>query len=337
MTDNQNPEQKARDRIDEQLRQAGWSVQQKIDFSAGMGQAVREWHTDAGPADYVLFVDKKAVGVIEAKREEEGQRLTAHEPQTEGYAAAKLKWVNKQAPQPFLYESTGVITRFTDGRDPKPRSREVFRFHRPETLRDWLAEGDSLRARLQDLPALNPDQRPAAQLHLRDCQETAITYLCLEGRVLGAGTQFQADVPAFVAQVGGNRGVTIDTLIGAADVFLPGVTVVHDEGVDFATNIALMGGNRRFGTFQEAQTEFVREFAQFGARASSRWRIQTLPGTLDKFRASLKKRSVRNGSMASKSLLPKLSNPTIDFTTSEVRIPCETGNRGSITASTCAA
>ena len=78
MTDNQNPEQKARDRIDEQLRQAGWSVQQKIDFSAGIGQAVREWHTDAGPADYVLFVDKKAVGVIEAKREEEGQRLTAH-------------------------------------------------------------------------------------------------------------------------------------------------------------------------------------------------------------------------------------------------------------------
>jgi type I site-specific restriction endonuclease len=66
---------------------------------------VREWHTDVGPADYVLFVDKKAVGVIEAKREEEGQRLTAHEPQTEGYAAAKLKWVNNQEPLPFLYES----------------------------------------------------------------------------------------------------------------------------------------------------------------------------------------------------------------------------------------
>ncbi|MBK8319629.1 MAG: DEAD/DEAH box helicase family protein [Betaproteobacteria bacterium] len=177
MTDNQNPEQKARDRIDEQLRQAGWSVQQKIDFSAGIGQAVREWHTDAGPADYVLFVDKKAVGIIEAKREEEGQRLTAHEPQTEGYAAAKLKWVNNQAPLPFLYESTGVITRFTDGRDPKPRSREIFSFHRPETLREWLAEGRSLRARLQDIPALNPEQRPAAELRLRDCQETAITNL----------------------------------------------------------------------------------------------------------------------------------------------------------------
>ena len=42
MTDNQNPEQQARDRIDAQLRAAGWAVQKKIDFSAGVGQAVRE-------------------------------------------------------------------------------------------------------------------------------------------------------------------------------------------------------------------------------------------------------------------------------------------------------
>ena len=120
MTTNQTPEQQARDRIDRLLAQAGWAVQsnRKIDFSAGAGQAVREYQTDAGPADYVLFVDRKAVGVIEAKREEEGQRLTVHEQQTEGYAAARLKWVNNQEPQRFLFESTGVITRFTDGNDP---------------------------------------------------------------------------------------------------------------------------------------------------------------------------------------------------------------------------
>lgn len=177
MTENQNPEQKARDRIDEQLRQAGWHVQKKIDFSSGTGQAVREWQTEVGPADYVLFVDRKAVGIIEAKREEEGQRLTAHEPQTEGYAVAKLKWGNNKEPLPFLYEATGVITRFTDARDPKPRSREIFSFHRPETLRDWLNEGNSLRARLADLPLLNPQKTPAAELRLRDCQETAINNL----------------------------------------------------------------------------------------------------------------------------------------------------------------
>ncbi len=177
MTENQNPEQQARDRIDAQLRAAGWAVQKKIDFSAGIGQAVREWQTDAGPADYVLFVDKKAVGVIEAKRESEGQHLTVHETQTEGYAAAKLKWVNNKEPLPFLYEATGIVTRFTDARDPKPRSREVFSFHRPETLRDWLNEGQSLRARLAALPPLNPEHKPAKELRLRDCQEAAIANL----------------------------------------------------------------------------------------------------------------------------------------------------------------
>ena len=74
MTENQSPEQKARDTVDVPLKQAGWVVQsvKGVDLNAGLGQAVREYQTDVGPADYVLFVDKKAVGVIEAKREERG-------------------------------------------------------------------------------------------------------------------------------------------------------------------------------------------------------------------------------------------------------------------------
>ena len=130
MTENQNPEQKARDKIDSLLKQAGWKVQdkKKIDLNDGLGQAVREFQTDIGPADYVLFADKKAVGVIEAKRAEEGQNITAVELQSEGYAVAKLKWVNNKTPLPFIYESTGILIRFTDRRDPKPRSREVFNF-----------------------------------------------------------------------------------------------------------------------------------------------------------------------------------------------------------------
>ena len=169
MTENQNPEQKARDNIDALLRQAGWVVQsaKKIDLNVGLGQAVREYQTDAGPADYVLFVDKKAIGVIEAKREEEGQRLTAHETQTEDYAAATLKWINNKKPLPFLYHSTGIITRFTDGRDPKPRSREVFCFHRPDTLERWLKEPITLRGLLQAMPAV-------ITAGLRDCQIDAV-------------------------------------------------------------------------------------------------------------------------------------------------------------------
>ena len=65
------PEAKARQRIDDKLAQAGWAVQdvRRLDVAAARGVAVREYPTDTGPADYVLFVDRKPVGVIEAKRE----------------------------------------------------------------------------------------------------------------------------------------------------------------------------------------------------------------------------------------------------------------------------
>lgn len=169
---NQNPEQKARDEIDQLLVKAGWAVQdkKKIDFSASLGVAVREYQTDVGPADYVLFVDKQAVGVIEAKPEAWGEKITIVEDQSQGYANATLKWVNKNQALRFVYESTGVIIRFTDGKDPHPRSREVFNFHRPETLAKWVQEPKSLRARLQDFP-------PLKTAGLRDCQITAITNL----------------------------------------------------------------------------------------------------------------------------------------------------------------
>ena len=136
---NQNPEQIARDRIDDRLRAAGWNVQDNkaIDFKAGLGIAVREYQTDIGPADYVLFVDRQPVGVVEAKPDSWGAKLTTVEEQSEGYANAQLKWVSNTEPLPFLYESTGQVTRFTNGRDPSPRSREVFAFHRPETFQTW--------------------------------------------------------------------------------------------------------------------------------------------------------------------------------------------------------
>jgi len=176
---NQNPEQQARDEIDRLLEASGWKVQDKktINFNAGPGIAVREYPTDTGPADYVLFVDQVACGVIEAKKEEMGQNLTTVEDQTVGYATAKLKWVSNNQPLRFLFESTGLITRFTDMADPKPRSREVFSFHRPETLKRWLDDGASLRARLLQMPPLNPSKLPAADLGLRDCQESAVTNL----------------------------------------------------------------------------------------------------------------------------------------------------------------
>lgn len=168
---NQNPEQLARDNIDKQLIACGWIIQNynKINLYAGAGVAIREYQTSVGPADYILFVDQKPVGVIEAKREEAGQVITVVHEQAAGYATSKLKYLVND-PLPFVYESTGIITRFTDCRDPKPRSREVFSFYRPETLRDMLKKGKSLRARLQDIPELQEDG-------LRDCQIRAIRNL----------------------------------------------------------------------------------------------------------------------------------------------------------------
>lgn len=195
---NQTPEQVARDHIDTLLRAAGWQVQNNpsIDFNAGPGIAVREYQTDASPADYVLFTHKQAVGVIEAKSESWGHKITTVEDQSGGYAAAKLKWVNNRKPLPFVYESTGVITRFTNGRDPKPRSREIFTFHRPETLWEWINEAKSLRVRLQEMPPLNP-------AGLRNCQVAAIESLEIS---------FKEDRPRALIQMATGSGKTFTAI-----------------------------------------------------------------------------------------------------------------------------
>lgn len=194
---NQNPEQKARDRIDKQLTACGWLIQDKnrVNLHAGIGVAVREYLTDAGVAGYVLFIDGKPVGVVEAKREEEGHRLTVHEEQSENYANAKLKHL-KNEPLPFVYISTGEVTRFTDFTDPKPKAREVFSFHRPETLRDWVKRDKSLRKRLLDLPALQTQG-------LRDCQINAINRL---------ETSFKENRPRALIQMATGSGKTFTAI-----------------------------------------------------------------------------------------------------------------------------
>ena len=195
---NQNPEQIARDQIDAKLVAAGWHVQNKakINFNVGQGIAVREYPTDIGPADYVLFVDRHAIGVIEAKPEDWGHKITVVEEQASGYAAAILKWVTNKEPLPFVYQSTGVITRLTDGRDPHPRSREVFTFDRPETMAEWLSKPESLRARLQNIPMLDP-------AGLRACQVTGITNL---------ESSFKADRPRALMQMATGSGKTFTAI-----------------------------------------------------------------------------------------------------------------------------
>ncbi|PLW79937.1 restriction endonuclease subunit R [Candidatus Woesearchaeota archaeon] len=171
---NQNPEQLARDNIDKLLRNAGWAIQsaKKINWNESLGIAIKEYQTDVGPADYVLFVDRKPVGIVEAKKEDVGQNLSTVEEQSSGYANAKLKYLGND-PLKFVYESTGALTRFTDLSDPKPRAREVFSFHTPKTLLSWSKQEKTLRGRFFDIPELETDGfRPAQIKAIRNLESS---------------------------------------------------------------------------------------------------------------------------------------------------------------------
>ncbi len=138
-----DPEDRARQAIDRLLKAAGWLVQDRdqVNLTAGRGVAVREFPLVRGHgfADYLLYVDRKAAGVVEAKKA--GSTLTGVEPQSARYSQGLPDALPAHFhPLPFLYQSTGIETRFTNGFDPEPRSRPVFAFHRPATLAAWIEE-----------------------------------------------------------------------------------------------------------------------------------------------------------------------------------------------------
>jgi type I restriction enzyme R subunit len=166
------PETKARVNIDRMLTDAGYILQdmRELNRTASLGVAVREYPTETGPVDYLLFVGGEPVGVVEAKAEDKGFSLGVAEEQSARYIASGLKHYAGKPDIRFAYESTGVKTFFRDTRDEKFRSREVFSFHRPEALAEWMKEDDTLRNRMKVFPDL--DRRG-----FRDCQIVAIQNL----------------------------------------------------------------------------------------------------------------------------------------------------------------
>ena len=159
------PEQLAREEIDEQLEACGWVVQDfaSMNIHAGLGVAVREYplrwkegaKTCTGSADYLLYADGRAIGVVEAKPA--GYSLRGVEPQSKQYTDGLPEGIpNYRLPLPFAYESTGKITHFTNGLDPDHRSREVFTFHRPEELKRLVELECQLRSNLCEMPVLEP-------------------------------------------------------------------------------------------------------------------------------------------------------------------------------------
>jgi type I restriction enzyme R subunit len=166
-------EAQVRERLDQMLADAGWSVQKAgvgQDLWAARGVAVREVTTKTGRADYLLYVDRKLVGVIEAKRE--GADLTAAEQQADDYATGLAVSQRRAAwrPElPFRYASDGGATRFRNTLDPHSRSRLISYFHRPETVARWMHDASDdpqaptyrakLRLRLPEL--ITEGLRPA--------------------------------------------------------------------------------------------------------------------------------------------------------------------------------
>ncbi len=157
------PEQRSRVTIDKLLTEAGWIVQNPDEMSigAGRGIAIREFSTATGPVDYLLYGDRKALGTIEAKKD--GTTLLGVEPQSDRYAegfsrtARQRELPSWRLPLPFHYMSTGKETYFANRLDPDYAPREVFAFHRPETLIEMAKSGETMRQKLRRLPALDPD------------------------------------------------------------------------------------------------------------------------------------------------------------------------------------
>ncbi|MBB5155672.1 type I restriction enzyme R subunit [Saccharopolyspora phatthalungensis] len=174
-------EAQVRERLDALLREAGWAVQEVAskNLFATSGVAVKEVYTDGGYADYLLYVNRTLVGVIEAKRE--GEDLTKAQAQASRYATSLTKEQRMAARRealPFQYVTDGNETRFRNELDPKPRSRRVFAVHQPETIAAWMREASddeqspTLRSRLELLPEV-----PLDESRLRPAQFDAINGL----------------------------------------------------------------------------------------------------------------------------------------------------------------
>lgn len=195
------PEEQARIVIDEKLEKSGWTIQdmKKLNLTAAIGVAVREFPTSTGPVDYALFIGGKPVGVIEAKKSESGENITVVEGQSARYAHSTFKWVQQEYRIRFAYEATDKLVRFTDYDDIKFRSRTVFSFHRPETLKALLAAPDTIRNNMKQFPPLD-------ETGFRKCQINAINNL---------DTSFADNRPKALVQMATGAGKTFTAITAA--------------------------------------------------------------------------------------------------------------------------
>jgi len=247
-------EQRARALIDAQLAAAGWVVQDRkgVNLYAGPGVSVREavMASGHGRADYLLYVDQRAVGVIEAKPE--GTPLSGVEWQSAMYATGlpaevRLKAVTREGRLPFVFEASGSEAHFTNGFDPTPRARKVFAFPRPETLARFLRDAEvddgasTWRGKVRTLPALVEEGLRPAQITAINGIERSLAEQRFDRSLVqmatGAGKTFTAVTQCYrLLKHGGFRRV----------LFLVDRNNLGDQTLREFQNYATPGDGRRF-------------------------------------------------------------------------------------------
>jgi len=158
------PEQLARKKIDKQLSDSGWDIVDRTDYIPNHPQAVKEaLMSGTTESDYLLFVDNKAIAVIEAKREENtlGQEVAQ---QAENYAYNPKSWYGlwKKGFIPLVYLANGKKILFRNLLDPNGDYEEIEEIHSPKKMLKLINETSLYGA----LPRIGKNG-------LRDCQYNA--------------------------------------------------------------------------------------------------------------------------------------------------------------------
>lgn len=275
------PEQRARVKIDEQLERAGWKVvKHKNDLNLfvpqrGIALYEKVMAKGHGEADYILYVDKRVVGVIEAKKE--GTPLAGVEWQSAMYAEG-LPEADQQRAElingrlPFVFEANGVETYFTNGYDPEPRSRSIFNFAKPETLARIVEDfhrnppWPTWRAAVRMLPPLITEKLRPAQIDAVTGLERALQEQRYDRSLIqmatGAGKTFTAITSAYrLLKYGGFKRV----------LFLVDRNNLGDQTLGEFSNYQLPDDGRRFN-----EVYAVDKLTRAGMVASSSVVISTI-------------------------------------------------------------
>ena len=162
---NMKPEEEAREKIDKQLKEAGWDIVTRQEYNALSPQAVKEALMKGGKeSDYLLFIDNKAIAVVEAKQEKDklGEKVAV---QAKNYALTPQDWYGTWYDKliPLVYLANGRKLYFKNMLTaPDGDYVELTEMHTPKKMLQLIKKDSEYGA----LPRIEKEG-------LRDCQYEA--------------------------------------------------------------------------------------------------------------------------------------------------------------------